>query len=541
MRLSRAVVDQLAAGGIDTVFGIPGKQTLPLNEAIADREDIRFFVARHETAVSHQAWGYAETSGDPAATVVVPGPGDMNALNGLKNAANDCTPLVHIAVETEPEVRGGDGIHETPPETYDPVLKENILVDRPAATRVELTRAIETATTPLKGPVRVGIPKNFLEQDRPLATPSNRSESTSRGAPKADIQDAAACLGNATQPVILVGGGARAAGATGELLAVADSLDAPIVTTYKGKGVVPDTNDRVAGTLSGSASPELLDCLATSDTLLAVGTDFDGVATRHWSVEMPEDIVQITRSPGDLGTGYDLSVGVVADAATALAALDAELPGIDGGGVERATVVQNATEERIDPLLDDDPPLTSVRALRAVRAALPEETIVSVDAGGFRVWALNTFDACGPRSYVNPGSWATMGTGLPAALGAQVANPDESVVTLTGDGGLMMCVHELHTAASEDIPVTVVVFNNSDYAIISEEAERSFGLDGYDWSDAELDFTTIATGMGVEATRAATPADIEAELTAALEGDEPRLVEIPTDPEEPQASEWMAQ
>jgi acetolactate synthase-1/2/3 large subunit len=541
MRLSRAVVDQLAAGGIDTVFGIPGKQTLPLNEAIADREDIRFFVARHETAVSHQAWGYAETSGDPAATVVVPGPGDMNALNGLKNAANDCTPLVHIAVETEPEVRGGDGIHETPPETYDPVLKENILVDRPAATRVELTRAIETATTPLKGPVRVGIPKNFLEQDRPLATPSNRSESTSRGAPKADIQDAAACLGNATQPVILVGGGARAAGATGELLAVADSLDAPIVTTYKGKGVVPDTNDRVAGTLSGSASPELLDCLATSDTLLAVGTDFDGVATRHWSVEMPEDIVQITRSPGDLGTGYDITVGLVADAAEALAALDAELPGIDGGGVERATVVQNATEERIDPLLDDDPPLTSVRALRAVRAALPEETIVSVDAGGFRVWALNTFDACGPRSYVNPGSWATMGTGLPAALGAQVANPDESVVTLTGDGGLMMCVHELHTAASEDIPVTVVVFNNSDYAIISEEAERSFGLDGYDWSDAELDFTTIATGMGVEATRAATPADIEAELTAALEGDEPRLVEIPTDPEEPQASEWMAQ
>jgi acetolactate synthase-1/2/3 large subunit len=256
---------------------------------------------------------------------------------------------------------------------------------------------------------------------------------------------------------------------------------------------------------------------------------------------MPKDIVQITLSPGDLGTAYDLSVGVVADAATALAALDAELPDIDGGGVERATVVQNATEERIDPLLDDDPPLTSVRALRAVRAALPEETIVSVDAGGFRVWALNTFDACGPRSYVNPGSWATMGTGLPAALGAQVANPDESVVTLTGDGGLMMCVHELHTAASEDIPVTVVVFNNSDYAIISEEAERSFGLDGYDWSDAELDFTTIATGMGVEATRAATPADIEAELTAALEGDEPRLVEIPTDPEEPQASEWMAQ
>ena len=162
MRISRGVIDQLAAGGIDTIFGIPGKQTLPLNEAIADRDEMRLLVARHETAVSHEAWGYAETSGDPAATVVVPGPGDMNALNGLKNAANDCTPLVHIAVETEPEVRGGNGIHETPPETYDPVLKENILVERPAGTRVEVQRAIETATTPPKGPVRIGIPKNFL-------------------------------------------------------------------------------------------------------------------------------------------------------------------------------------------------------------------------------------------------------------------------------------------------------------------------------------------------------------------------------------------
>jgi len=119
--VAEAVVDCLLDRGIDTAFGIPGKQTLPLNRALADR-DARFVVARHETAVTHQAWGYAEASdveaGDPApmaATVVVPGPGDMNAMNGLKNALNDCVPLVHLAVETEREVRGGDGIHETPP------------------------------------------------------------------------------------------------------------------------------------------------------------------------------------------------------------------------------------------------------------------------------------------------------------------------------------------------------------------------------------------------------------------------------------------
>lgn len=540
MRLSRGVVAELAAGGIDTMFGIPGKQTLPLNEAIEAHGEMDFVVARHETAVSHAAWGYAETSADPAATLVVPGPGDMNAMDGLKNALNDCTPLVHLAVETDPDLRGGDAIHETPPDTYDNVLKENRFVERPAATRVELYRAIETATTPPKGPVRVGIPKNFLRQNRRLAVPPKSSAEPVSDASETDIRDAAACLDAADRPVVLVGGGLRAAGATENLLTVAETIDAPIVTTYKGKGAIPDTEARVAGTLAGSASPELLDCLANSTALLAVGTDFDAVGTRGWTVEMPGDIVQITLDPDDLGTGYDVTVGIVADAKPALAALHQKLDSREGtAGRKRATVVQNAVNERIDPLLDDDPPLTSVRALRAVREGLPEQTIVSVDAGGFRVWALNTFDACGPRSYVNPGSWATMGTGLPAAVGAQVANPDENVVALTGDGGLMMCVHELHTAASEEIPVTVAVFNNSDYAIISEEAERSFGLDGYDWADAKLEFTTIAAGMGVEATRAARPSEIEAELTAAVESDEPRLVEIPTDPAEPQASEWM--
>ncbi|WP_336328206.1 thiamine pyrophosphate-binding protein [Halovenus sp. HT40] len=544
MRVSRAIVDQLAEGGIDTVFGIPGKQTLPLNEAIEAREDVRFVSTRHETAVSHAAWGYAETSGRPAATLVVPGPGDMNAMNGLKNARNDCTPLVHIAVETDPTVRGGDGIHETPPDTYDNVVKENTLVERPSAVRVEVAQAIETAMTPPKGPVRVGVPKNVLPEEYAIATPQPLSPASPPAPAEGDIEAAAACLASADRPAVLVGGGVRSAQAGSELVSVADVLDAPVITTYKGKGIVPDENDRVAGTLSGSASPELLDCLADSDALLAVGTDFDAVATRRWSVEMPDDIVQITLSPGDLGTGYDLTVGIVADAKHALDALESALDETagDGGGRKRATVVRDAFDQRIDSLLDDQPPLSSVGALRAVREAVPEGTVVSVDAGGFRVWGLNAFAASGPRAYVNPGSWATMGTGLPAALGAQLANPDRDVLALTGDGGLMMCIHELHTAASEGIPVTVVVFRNDDYAIISEEAERAFEIsDGaYDWSGAPLDFVAIAAGMGVEASRAETPAAIEAELADALDSDDTRLVEIPTDPEEPQASEWLS-
>ncbi|MFC6736935.1 thiamine pyrophosphate-binding protein, partial [Halolamina salina] len=181
MTLAAAVIDRLVEHGIDTVFGIPGKQTLPLNEAVDGRDDVQFVMARHETAVSQQAWGYAETSGRPAATVVVPGPGDMNAMNGLKNAYNDNTPLVHIAVETDPEVRGRDGIHETPPETYDTVTKANRVVKNPDGVLAEVERAVETATTAPKGPVRLGIPKSYL----PAAAPKGGVAVTDTGQPEA--------------------------------------------------------------------------------------------------------------------------------------------------------------------------------------------------------------------------------------------------------------------------------------------------------------------------------------------------------------------
>jgi len=545
MRVSEAVVEGLVDNGIDVVFGIPGKQTLPLNDAIEGREDVRFVVARHETAVSHQAWGYAETTGRPAATVTVPGPGDMNAMNGLKNTLNDCTPLVHVAVETDPHIRGGDGIHETPPDTYDNVLKENVLVESPTSTLAELERALAIAETPPKGPVRVGVPKGFLRMDIPLAAAGTYDRHSVGEAPDDAIERAAGVLAGADSPVVIAGGGVRNAGATPQLREVAERLGAPVVTTYKGKGVVPDDHPLVAGTLSGSASPELLDLLAGADAALGVGTDFDAVATRGWSVEVPADLVHIALHPDDLGTGYDPAVGIVADAAAVLEGLATRLDAREvapSDGREQVREVRERLAERLEPLRTGSAPFTSVTVLERLRETLPRETIVTADAGGFRVWGLNVFAAYGPRSYVNPGSWATMGTGLPSAIGAQVANPETPVVALTGDGGLLMCVHELHTAVTESVPLTVVVFSNDDYTIISEEAERSYGFEppAYGWSGDTVDFRTVAAGMGMAAEQVTTLAGMQATVREAVSSDEPTLVEVPTDPEEPQASEWFA-
>ena len=545
MNVNEAIISCLTENGVDTLFGIPGKQSLPLNESISERDDIRFVMARHETAVSHQAWGYAETSGGIAATVVIPGPGDMNAMNGLKNALNDCTPLVHIAVETEPEIRGGDGIHETPPDTYDNVVKENITVETPQSTVAELERAIETAKTAPKGPVRIGIPKNFLKMDVPLAERGETELPSAGGVPDAKVDEAASLLSDASKPIVIAGGGVRAADASAELRAVAERLEAPVVLTYKGKAVFPDEHDLMGGVLCGGTGTATKELIADADAALGVGTDLDAVSMQHWSIEVPEDLVHVTLGADDIGTGYDPAVGIVADAAETLDALDAALAEASIAsetGLERAADARAAVNDRLEELRTvTEPPLTSVATLDAIRAGTPRDAVVALDAGGFRLWALVAFPAYKARDWVTPGSWATMGSGVPSAIGAKLANPEQDVVALTGDGGVLMCLHELHTLADEDIDVTVVVLNNSDYAIISEEAGRSYRMDEgeYGWEGTPVSYTTVAEGLGLDVERAETPTEIEATVANAIESEGPTVVEIPTDPYEPQSGVWM--
>lgn len=547
MSVSEVLIDRLLARGVDTFFGVPGTQTLPLNEVVDRRDDLRFVCARHETAVTHEAWGYAEASGTPAATVVIPGPGDLHAANGLRNALNDCTPLVHLSIETEPEVRGKGGIHETPPDTYDNLVKENVLVETPESTAAEVERAVEIATTHPKGPVRVGIPKNFLRLEVPQAQLGSHEPADPPGISADAVEDVANRLRSASNPIVIGGNGVRAANATDELHAVAESLDVPVTSTYKAKAVIPEDHDLYTDIMSSGSTAALDECFRESDIALAIGTDFDAVSTQHWSYDLPEDLVHITMDPSDFGSGYEPSVALLADAKKALTALAEEL-GADAGnpertGAERAGAVREAKADRLADLVSvDEAPFTSASVLATLRDVLPRDTIATGDSGGFRLWAAVAFEAYDYRQYVHNGSWASMGCGLPAAIGAKVAKPDQPVVSLIGDGGLFMCLHELHTAVAEEIPVVVVVANNNDYAIISAEAGREYELaaDEYAWAGSPASFSGVADALGMASSVVETTTELTAAVEAALERDGPTLIEVPTAQDEPQAQSWMA-
>jgi acetolactate synthase-1/2/3 large subunit len=545
MDISEAVVEFLVSQGIDTVFGIPGTQTLPLNRALEASAGISYVMARHETALSHQAWGYGQSSGRMAATLVVPGPGDMNAMNGLKNALNDCTPLLHLSIETDPDVRGGDGIHETPHDTYDNVVKENVLVRSPEAVVAAVADAVSTARTPPKGPVRVGIPRSFLTTTADRAAEFGELErGGGRTLPDDAIEELAARLDEAASPTIVAGGGVRSADAGAALRTVAETLSAPVFVTVKGKGVFPEDHELYAGVFWSGMSDAVGDELAAADATFAIGSDLDAVTTDNWRSELP-NLLHVTLNGDDLGganQGYDPAFGLIADANGVLEALGERLRGDREGGPARAARVRDAEAARLRTLRESPTqPLNSVQVLDVIRDRAPRETIVTADSGGSRLWTVVTFDVYEPRSYVNPGSWASMGTGLPAAIGAKVANPDRPVVSIIGDGGLMMCLHELHTAIAEGIGVITVVLNNDDYAIISEGAVAEFGIEErtYGWAEHPISFVEVAEGMGVESTAAKTPDEISHALDEALASEDPTLIEVPTDPREPQAAAWM--
>lgn len=538
--------DALLENDIELLVGLPGTQTLPLDRVVAERGGLHYVMARHETAIPHIAWGYYEASGNPAATLTVPGPGETNAMHGLKNALEDCVPIVHITGDAHPDELGRKPIHEISPSTYDTVVKENVTprssVDLPAA----IERGIETALSPPYGPVRLGIPSRVLTEDFDAPPATVDPERITRD--NSNRLDAAAdLLAAAERPVVYAGGGARRSpGGPAAVRALVDVLDATVVTSYKGKGLFPEDDPRFMGVTGGSLPPGARRVLDTSDGIVALGTDFDGVTTAGWEIPFSDDLIHVTLDPDLIGASYETAIGIVEDVATAAVGLRDRLEDLDTADRWDPATVGNPIREEYDThleaegLLDNEAPFNTPSVLRTVRETVPDDAIVAVDVGGFRLWAMQVFEAYAPADYIAAGSWAGMGVGLPAAIGAKLARPDDTVVCLTGDGGLLMCVHELATAVEEDLEIVMIVSNNSDYGIISKKSGIRMEDGSHPFSWASPSFPTIAEGFGWAGESVADAEHLENAIERALARDGPSLIDVDIPTAEPSASDAAA-
>ena len=524
--------DALLAHGIDLLVGLPGTQTLPLDRVVGSREGIEYVMARHETAIPHVAWGHYEASGRPAATLTVPGPGETNAMHGLKNALEDCVPIVHITGDIHPDEMGKKPIHEIDPGTYDPVVKENVRVTNAVDLPAAIERGITAALTPPYGPVRLGIPNRIFDSAFSAPTVSVEPERISRDN-DSRFDQAADMLGEAERPVVYVGGGVRRSpDGPAAIRALVDELDATVVTSYKGKGVFPEDDPRFMGVTGSSLPPGARAALTHADTVASFGTDFDGVTTAGWQIPFGEQLIHVTLDPDAIDVAYESDLAIIEDAGRAARAIRDRLSGRepperwDPAKVGKAVRDEYLTYLTNEGAFDDTPEFTTPAVLHTIRENIPRDTVVALDVGGFRLWALQAFEAYQPTEMIAAGSWAGMGVGLPAAIGAKLARPETPVVCLTGDGGLLMCIHELATAVEQELDIVIVVSNNRDFGIISKKS--GFRTEGGDhpfaWDPPS--FPRIAEGFGCHGEAVDDAAALSAALDSALDRDGPSLIDV---------------
>lgn len=533
----------LIEADVDLLIGLPGTQTLPLDRAVAQGDEMRYVMARNETVIPHIAWGHYEAGGSMAATLTIPGPGDTNVMHGLNNAKEDCVPILHFSADVNPEDRGKGPIHEIEPETFDTVVKENINVKRPIELPGAMARAVSLAQTPPMGPIRIGVPSGILNTAWTYTAAEYTPESTTHDI-DSEIAAAADALAEASRPVVYVGGGARRSpDGPAVVAALSETLDAPVITSYKGKGVFPEDDDRFLG-VSGSHLPtSSRQVLAEADVVLALGTDFDGVTTDHWDLRFGDTLVHVNLSTDDIGQAYDTAIPIIADVDEAGQALLDRLDQVGGGwsGARVASAARETYDAHLTDsgLTEDSTPMKTPAVLRSVREATPRDAIVTVDVGGFRLWAMQAFPVFEPERFIAAGSWAGMGVGLPAAVGAKLANPNAPVLSMIGDGGLFMCMHELHTAVEEGLDMVVVISDNSDYGVISKSPKIADYTAGHQFTWTSPDFTALADGFGCWATSVDSTSGLRTAVEEAFARDDPipKVISANVETTEPSAAE----
>jgi acetolactate synthase-1/2/3 large subunit len=508
------VVETLEALGAEVAFGVPGVHALAIWEALRT-SSIRVYGTRTELCAGFAADGYARSSGRPAPLLLSTGPGALNSLTALMEAASSHVPVVAIASQIPAELlgRGRGYLHELPDQlaSFAPLVKHAGRASSVESIPGVLARAWEVALTPPCGPVFVEIPVDLLRDEAAAPAPGPLPIDVPRAA--APVTAAAAELRAAARPVIWAGGGVIRSGAQAELRELAERIGAPVATTYMGKGALPADHPLSAG--SGCDEAAFQELLASADVVLCVGTELGAETTGQYGLRFDGRVIQIDAAPERIGATYR-ALGLVGDARATLRALVDELGVTAGAGARAGDGAQRAAavHRRIDAGLDEQGRELERGLLRTIEDVLPSDALTAWDMTILGYWAAPHLRLGADQQFLYPLGSGTLGYAWPAAIGASIAHPDRPVLAVVGDGGLQYAIAELGTAAQHAVNATLLVIDDGGYGILREYQRDAFG----ETTAVELpgkDTAAIAAAYGVPV-RQATPQDLDAQLSWAL-------------------------
>jgi len=540
MRAIDATLACLKRAGVNAIFGIPGGPVIPLFDALHDDPDIRTFLVRHEQGAGHMAEGYAKATGRVGVCTATSGPGATNLVTPIADAYMDSVPLLALTGQVGAARVGTDAFQEADIVGITlPIVKHSYLIKEAADLPDALTEALHVAQSGRPGPVLVDVCVDQWAKevgDLPEGVPHMPGYDPPSGAghPR-QLAAAARALAVAERPVIYAGGGVISGEAAAELTRLAEATGVPVTTTLMGLGGFPGSHPLFIGMPGMHGIAASTYAFQASDAILAVGVRFD---ERVLSTVMSEwapnaKIIHIDVDPAEISKNRAAHIGIAGQAAPALSALREaylELPERHdatrrAAWVEQIDAWKRQHPYRIDEGTEEIQPQEVIKALHRLTRGT---AIICTDVGQHQMWAAQHYPFERPRRWITSGGLGTMGFGLPAAIGAQVAFPDELVIDIAGDGSFEMTLQELSTVQTYGLPIKVVIMNNGYLGMVRQWQELFWQgrYAGTSFAPFQPGFAELAGAYGIPGTTVTRREDLEDTLAEALAADGPALVDV---------------
>lgn len=546
---SGAILRTLEHLGITDVFGLPGGAIMPFYDELMASTAIRHILVRHEQGAGHAAEGYASSSGRVGVAIATSGPGATNLVTAIADAHMDSVPLLAITGQVFSTVMGTDAFQEVDIVGITmPITKHSFLIKDPADVPATLAAAYHIATTGRPGPVLVDITKDAQQNTAPYIWPPKIDLPGYRPVTKAhgkQILAAAQLLAEAKRPILYVGGGVIRAEAHEELLALAEKVGAPVVTTLMARGAFPDSHPQHLGMPGMHGTVPAVLGIQESDLLVSLGARFDDRVTGKVADFAPgAKVVHVDIDPAEISKIRVADVPIVGDAKDVIADLTtafADLMGAAKPDLSEWWARLDFLREQY-PLgydLPTDGLLSPQQVIERIGQLSGPEAVYAAGVGQHQMWAAQFIKYERPNAWLNSGGAGTMGYGVPAAMGAKVANPDRVVWAIDGDGCFQMTNQELATCTINDIPIKVAIINNSSLGMVRQW--QTLFYDGrHSFTDLNTghlgdggqtrmipDFVKMADAYGALGIRVTKPEEVDAAITLALEtNDRPVVIDF---------------
>ncbi len=536
---SQSLIKALQNEKVSVLFGMPGGANLPIYDELA-KSELRHILVRHEQLAAHMADGFARVSRRPGVCLATSGPGATNLVTGIATAYMDSIPIVAITGQVATSSIGKDAFQECDiVGVASPVTKYAFQPFDPAEIPSVVKKAFYIAASGRPGPVLIDIPKDIQTAEAETTFPETVKVRGYNPIVEPDpiaIEKALDAILSAERPMILAGGGVAISGAFAELQALAEALMCPVATTFKGKGVFDETHPLALGPIGMHGHIEANRLILEADVLLAVGTRFSDRSTGKVSDFVSKTkVIHIDIDPSEINKNKTIDIGIVGDVRASLRALlEAFVRRATRNDVKKWSArFKEVRESCKNEWHVDMTKVSAISLLKKLREVLPSNTIVTTEVGQCQMWASLHFDVIEPGTFYSSTGLGTMGFGFPAAIGAKVAAPNRSVLDIAGDGSFNMTEAALATSVLDNIPVIVVILNNTMLGMVAQwqrlfYERRYMGVKLYGIPD----YVKLAEAYRAQGLRAQSIEEFAKAVKLGLRSDVATIIDVPISPEE---------